>query len=276
MRVRALPVLVVCALLQATAHASAPPQRVVSLNLCTDQLLLLLADREQIASVSWLAADPEESAYAGLAKGLRLNHGLAEQVLPLQPDLVLAGTYTAPYTVALLERLGFPVLRVEPADSLDQADINVRRIADALGHPERGRRLGEELAQRRASLASTAPHPPVPALMLQTGSFTVGEGLAHELMTLAGLDNLAIRLGLDRWGSLSVEALLRLDPEVLVMPRYRADEPSLANTVLAHPALAGFVEAREVTRPPAASLGCETPALLDAAARMQIAARAVR
>lgn len=272
---RALLLLVASTLMQA-AHASASPQRVVSLNLCTDQLLMLLADREQIASVSWLAADPEESAYADLADGLHLNHGLAEQVLPLQPDLVLAGTHTAPYTVALLERLGYPVLRVEPATSLEQAGASVRRIAAALGHPDRGAGLEDEMTAGRAALAAAAPDPPVPALMLQTGGFTVGEGLAHELMTLAGLDNLAVPLGLDRWGSLSVEALLRLDPAVLVMPGYRAGEPSLANAALAHPALAGFVEAREVARPPSAWLGCETPALLQAAARMQAAARAAR
>ncbi len=251
-------------------------ERVVSLNLCTDQLLLLLADREQILSISWLGADPEESAYAHLAEGLAVNYGQVEQILPLAPDLVLAGSYTAPFTVALLERLGLRVLRLPPATSLDMLEAHIMTVAAALDQGPRGDALVAELQVRRAAIAAAAPVTPAPALVLRAGGFTSGEGLTHELMTLAGLDNIATRLGLDRWGSLSVETLLRTRPDVLIIPQYRRDAPSLANSLLAHPALAGFADTRTVVKPRSAQLGCETPALLEVAEAFGEAARAAQ
>lgn len=267
--------LVVGAMLAALPRSFAA-ERVVSLNLCTDQLLLLLADREQIVSISWLGADPEESAYAHLASGLPVNHGQAEQILPLAPDLVLAGRYTAPFTVGLLERLGLRVLTLPPATRLDMLEDHIMQVASALGQTARGEALVADMQARRAALEAAAPADPVPALVMRAGGFTVGEGLTHELMTLAGLDNVATRLGLDRWGSLSVETLLRTRPEVLVIPRYRRNAPSLANNILAHPALGGFADSRVVVEPRSAQLGCETPALLDAAEAFSRAARAAR
>ena len=44
-----------------------PLPTVASINLCADQLVLALADPEQILTVSWLAADPEESLLADQA-----------------------------------------------------------------------------------------------------------------------------------------------------------------------------------------------------------------
>ena len=80
-------------------------KRVVSINLCTDQLLLLIAQRSQIASVSYLARDPMISHLADQAQGIPINHGLAEEILPLEPDLVLVSSHTIRPTVALLQKL---------------------------------------------------------------------------------------------------------------------------------------------------------------------------
>lgn len=82
-----------------------PPQRVLSMNLCTDQLAMLLAAPGQLISVSYLAQDPRASVMAEEAMTYDVNHGLAEEIFLLQPDLVLAGSFTTPATTALLRRL---------------------------------------------------------------------------------------------------------------------------------------------------------------------------
>ena len=46
------------------APAGAAPLRVVSINLCTDQLAMLLAAPGQLVSVTHLARDPEASVMA--------------------------------------------------------------------------------------------------------------------------------------------------------------------------------------------------------------------
>lgn len=74
--------------------AAEPPARVVSMNVCTDQLAMLVARPGQLHSVSWLAADPAMSVLANEAEGLRLNRGLAEEIFLMKPDLVIAGTFS--------------------------------------------------------------------------------------------------------------------------------------------------------------------------------------
>jgi iron complex transport system substrate-binding protein len=72
----------------------AKPARVVSINMCTDELLLRLADRDRIASVTWLSRDGRNANMAEVAATIPANHGLAEEVVSYHPDLVLAGVYT--------------------------------------------------------------------------------------------------------------------------------------------------------------------------------------
>ncbi|MBK9079818.1 MAG: hypothetical protein IPL91_12170 [Hyphomicrobium sp.] len=90
----------------ASAEAAEPPRRIVSLNLCTDQLLLDLVEPERIAGVSYLATDPTLSADAVRLEPFKKLKGTAEEVLALHPDLVIAGEYTTGATVDLLRRLG--------------------------------------------------------------------------------------------------------------------------------------------------------------------------
>lgn len=82
---------------------AAKPQRIASLNVCTDQLVIALAERSRIATVTFLAPNPDTSFYYREAKGLPINRGAAEEVLALKPDLIVAGTYTTPATTALLK-----------------------------------------------------------------------------------------------------------------------------------------------------------------------------
>jgi len=89
-------------------HAALPT--VASINLCADQFVLALADPEQIVTVSWLSADPEESLFASAASRHPLNYGTAEELLRFHPDVVIAGAYTNSFTRALLTRTS-PVRR---------------------------------------------------------------------------------------------------------------------------------------------------------------------
>src|SRR5262249_58280753 len=91
-------------LLSAGARAAALPS-VASINLCADQLVLTVAAPEQVLTVSWLSADPEESLLATQAAHYPLNYGSAEELLRFHPDVVIAGAYTNAFTRALLERL---------------------------------------------------------------------------------------------------------------------------------------------------------------------------
>lgn len=245
------------------AAAGAQPS-VASINLCTDQLVLSLADPDQILTVSWLAADPAESMLASEAARYALNYGSAEEVLRFRPDVVVGGAYTNDFTRRLLHDLGYTVIAVEPAESLADIERNVLLVAGAVGHAERGEALVRNLRRRAAALASTRPGHPVAAVVVRPGGFTVGAGsLADELITLAGLRNVAAEQGLDRWGSLSMETLLEARPSMLLFTTYRPGEPSLANAILEHPAMKRIGASLESLSVDSSYFACGLPQTLD-------------
>jgi iron complex transport system substrate-binding protein len=274
-RARALPRAwsIVAAFAAGAAATAQPLPRVASINLCADQHLLAIADPEQILTVSWLAADPEESLLAREAERHTLNYGTAEELLKFAPDVVLAGTYTSPFTRTMLRRLGYRVVELEPETSVADIERNVRLVAEVVGQTERGEQLVAALRADVRAIEASRPARTRSAVIVRPGGFTVGAGsLADELLTLAGLHNVAAERGLDRWGSLSMEALLRSSPELIVLTGYRSSQPSLANAVLEHPALAKLAAAQRTITVHTALWACGLPGSIEAAALLQRAA----
>ncbi len=250
------------------ARATAP-QRIVSLNVCVDQLVLLLADREQIAALSYAAANPAQSTMAEAAEGLPLLYGHAEEVLPYAPDLVLAGNFTSRPAVALLRRLGYEVQEIP--DALTLADIrdNIVAVAAAVGHPERGTAL---LARFDAGLASAAPPDDgrTPAVaFLSLGLYGAGEGtLVDDMLRAAGLANAATRWGVNFIGPVNLETLLLDPPDGLVLGLDSTTETSLSSAVLAHPALQRVKEQVPVRNIRGREWVCGTPAVVEVVAAL--------
>jgi iron complex transport system substrate-binding protein len=206
-------------------------ERVVSLNLCTDQMLVLLAP-EKVTALSPLARDPALSFVAEMAARLPSVRPSAEAVLRLRPDLVLAAPFGAQTTLGLLESQGIRVLRVALPQSFEEIRAQTRLLADELGVPERGEAL---IAGMDATLAAL-PRPAHPwrALAWEARGYTAGPGtLKDAVLRAAGLVNVSVgrRVGL--------EALVTHPPDLLVVPTPAA-WPSLATDLLRHPATAGI------------------------------------
>ncbi|HEX7082045.1 MAG TPA: ABC transporter substrate-binding protein [Gammaproteobacteria bacterium] len=262
------------ALLGLPADAADRPS-VASINLCADQLVLGVADPEQILTLSWLSADPDESMLAARAARFPLNYGSAEEILRYDPDVVIGGAFTNSFTRALLRDVGYDVVAIEPPSTFEEIERNVRRVAQAIGRAERGETVIAEMRAQLARLRRTLPARTVDAVVVRPGGFTVAAGtLAEEMMTLAGLRNVSAERGLDRWGSLSMETLLNADPELLIFTNYRLGQPSLANAVLAHPALDALRARVTTATVPASQWSCGLPQILDAVETMRRAATA--
>ncbi len=206
------------------AHASAV--RVVSLNLCTDQMLVLLAP-EKIVALSPLARDPSLSFVAPQAAHLPIVRASAEAVLRLRPDLVLAAPYGAQPTLALLQQEGVPVLRIALPHDFAGIREMTRLLAATLGVPRRGEVL---LAAMDARL-DTLRHPDheIRALAWEPRGLTAGPGtLMDAVLRAAGLNNAS------DGSRVSLETLLRHPPDVLVVQTASA-YPSLATDTAGPP-----------------------------------------
>ncbi len=239
------------------------PKRVVSMNLCTDQLAMLLADEEQLLSVSHLASDPRMSAMVEQAGKYQINHGLAEQIYLMQPDLVLAGNFTARASVSMLKRLGVPVVTFDPAYSLEDVRARMLQMGDALSQQTRAEALAAEFDAQLASYRNETGVRPRAALYYANG-YTLGDkSLAGQILTAAGLANIAAEVGFDAGGIIPLEVLAMAQPDTVITSRtYPA--ASRSEEVMGHP----VIEELRATRPDAAMTSsdwvCGTPFVLRA------------
>lgn len=222
----------------ATAAVSPPPERIVSLNLCTDQILLDLVPRARIRALSHLAADPSVSAAAAAAAGLRATRGDAEDVLALDPDLVVAGAWSTPAAVQLLERLGRRVVKVGSPVDLDGVRRLVRDLAETLGVPERGAEVLRTFNRRIGAIPPPPGQHRLTALVYQVNGIASGTGsLADAVLRAAGFDNHAAELGLGAGGALPLEQLVASPPDLLVLSGTADEYRTAVAATLRHPAL---------------------------------------
>lgn len=245
------------------------PRRIVSLNPCLDVILVAVADRSQIAAVSHYSHDPSSSSIGPAGATYPFTYESAEEVLALRPDLVLTGRHSSPATRAALERLGVRTELFAVPDTVADSLIQVRQIARAVGHPDRGEAL---VAQIEAALAAAAPPPGAPrltALTYQSGGFASGPGtMMDEMMRRCGLDNAVTRYGLKRTGNVPLELLVADPPDILLAGLAAPGAPSWADRVSNHPALARVAHRMHRASFPQQLTFCGGPVLIRTAAML--------
>lgn len=258
----------IAAALVAVGDARAQPQRVMSLTECTDQLLLALLPAERITSVTWLSRDPSGSVMAKAAARTRINHGAVEEVMRDKPDLVVTDPYTPPATRALLQRLGYAVLQIRPAESFEDIRVETRRLALAVGEKARAEAL---IAHMDAVLHDVAARstPRVTVAAWDGSGFAAQKGgLYDAILTAAGVHNIADDPGFQGADRPSVEALLAVAPDLLVRGEARFDPPGRQADLAFHPVVRRYWASRTVIVPQSAYL-CGTPFSADAALALQ-------
>jgi iron complex transport system substrate-binding protein len=239
--------------------SASKPQRIVSLNLCTDQLVLALADREHIASVTWLSADPANAPDADVAKGIVLNRGNAEEVLPLRPDLVVATAGGGQFAAALLRRLGLRVMEIPEPSTIEDIERNILRLGSELGEETRARLLVERLRAQIAAATMRREGGAPRTLVFRPGGYTPGAAtLEGHVLAKAGLKNVAAAGGSDVLGPWPLERVLASQADLVVIDVYRPGEPSLAQAVVDHPAMRSYLRAHRKVEVPAAYWLCGT------------------
>ncbi len=200
--------------------------RAASLNLCSDEYLLLLARPHEVASVSRLAKDPADSPLWRRAQGFAGNEGRLEQVLGARPNLVLTMGGGGRSTGEIAKRMGMRVVDLPfPAD-IAGVEANMVRVAGVLGDVRRA----DGWRARLARLKAGAP-PAREALYLGGGGVSLSAGsLGGQWMRLAGLEQRDVP-----GGRVTLEQMAVRPPAVLLRSTYRRGQASLGQRWLDHP-----------------------------------------
>jgi iron complex transport system substrate-binding protein len=236
---RSLLAVVAFALPYSASSATGP--RIVSMNVCSDQLLLTLADRDQILGLSRFSRDAWQSWAAGEARRYPILSGGAEDVLVLKPDIVVASLFDKRSTRELLKVNGLHLVEFTVPRTLDEVKEQIRQMGDIVQHPDRAAAEMARLdgAVTRARQAVTDKHYRVLPLS-RRGWVSGSDSLVSSLLTETGLLNPAGDLGVAFGGYASLEAIISLKPDFILVSEAddRAEDDGRA--FLLHPALERF------------------------------------
>jgi iron complex transport system substrate-binding protein len=251
------------------ATAQPMPRRVVSLNLCADQMLLALADRDQIASLSPLVTDRSISYLADNAAGLPVNAGKGEAILFSGADLVLAGSYDQQARIALLQRQGIDVLMLDPWNDLQRGREQIRMLARRLGHPERGEAMIARIDEALERAKDLVPKRRSILTYDRRGWVPASHSLIGELLRHLGFALHQDVLSLEQGGIARMESIVATPPDYMLTDDDAGQVVDNGSALFVHPALAGAVPQERRLAIPGRLAICEgpsTPALIDALA----------
>lgn len=252
-------------LLAGTALAAGKPQRVVSLNMCTDQLVLMLANPENIAAVSYLSHDTANSYMAATARKFPVTHGRIEEVLPLEPDLIIAGRFTSQGPVGVMRRLGYPIAVLDVPKDFDGIRSQVRRVAGLLGEQARGEALIADMDRRLdRARPPDKEHRPYAALYLPNGYTAGRETPVNAVLEYAGFRNRIAERGVTGRVVISMEHLVSANPDVLILSSLGGGGNSVSQEMLKHPVFKKLMKDRPLIRVPPQTWVCPGPMLADA------------
>jgi iron complex transport system substrate-binding protein len=226
--------------LSAPALAADLP-RIVSMNVCTDQVLSRLADPEQILGLSRFSGDARQSWTADDARRYRILSGGAEDVLVLRPDIAVASVFDKRSTRELLKEKGIHLVEFAVPRNLEEAKVQIREMGEITGHADRAT---AEIARLDAAVARahrTVADKHYRVLPLSRRGWVSGsDSFVSSLLTETGLFNAAGDLGVTFGGFVSLESIVNLKPDFILVSQAGDRAGDDGQAFLLHPALERF------------------------------------
>lgn len=253
----------------APAVSAAKPQRIMSTNMCSDLLLLMLVPKERIASITYLAHDAVKLLMPGADRGVSINHGTAEEVVAQQPDLILASRWSTPVMRRLAAEVGAPVVEIDSANSFEDIRRITRQVGALVGEPQRAEALIANMDRKLAALERRGPARPIEVVAWSAGDAVPGKGtLTDEIIRAAGATNLAARLPDESVSVFGIEELLVARPDAIMRGETGYGEPLLGDAESEHPLVRRAFRGRRITYPTFLHT-CGLPQSADAASQLQ-------
>lgn len=204
----------------ASAETPKPkPRRIVSLALGADEILGALVEPDRIRALSRHAGDPSASNVVDVARavGVTVDRD-PEQIVALEPDLVVAARYTKLDLQELIRVAGAKLTVLEAFGSFEDIAANITLVGRAVDEPARARELIDEMWRKLEDVRDRGVLERRRVLYLAPGRWTTGTGTTiHELITRAGHVNAAAALGLEGHQRITSEQILASRAEVVLL-----------------------------------------------------------
>ena len=228
----------------------AKPMRIHTLSVGYDEITFRLVDPSRIVAVGRSTANPDLSNVAAEAQAIPNRVGRnAEEVVALQPDLVVASPFSNRDLVEQLRAAHIPLVLADLVNSADAHEENIRFLAYLYGDEARGEALIQEVRgglERLARLVDARPPQRRPRVLLLSGATAAGRDTNEDgLLRLAGATNAAAEAGITGHREIGLEGFQAIDPDVIVIAETDPNRPGSAAALVQHPALEGVKAIRD-------------------------------
>ena len=223
-----------------------PPQRILTYSLGHDEMVLALAPPESIAALGKFTGNPSYSNVAELAEQFPVYEKGAENVLAQNPDIFIVSRSTKADIVELVKEAGVPVARPDLEDAAEGHVSQILLLGYMLGAEERALELTAEIRQRLDAVASRVPppgdasRPAVISITRWSDSISISGGgtTGSDIIEAAGGVNAAARDGIDGFQKISVESILAMNPDFILIPQDGEGAVKLREDLINDPVLA--------------------------------------
>ena len=196
---------------------------IVSLDLCSDWMLLKYADPGSVRALSPLS---NQHPLEGVTHALPVHDGSLEHIMSLKPEIVITGEFNAVILRKRLQKLGINVEVLALPQTLGQVEDYEKAFLTIIGQPLTKASMPEKPLHNGSTESPRL-------LLLGANAGAAGSGtLEEEIIKQAGWQNYVEQPG---YITLDMESLVADPPDMILWsaPKARA----LANRFLEHPAL---------------------------------------
>lgn len=225
---------------------NAEPQKIVSVSVGSDEVLLPLVGVERFVGVTQFALDPAISNVAQLAAQVPNTIESTtdtELIIGLEPDIVFVASFTDPAVIQQLRDAGLTVFATGFPVGLEAVKANIRLLAQAVGAEEGAETLiaGMDADIAAVTNAVGAPELAVRALYLTPGNYTSGvDSTISEVIATAGGVDVAAAAGVEQFAPVTDEFIIEQDPDVILLSGWTPWDATFVDVFKNNPAFAGL------------------------------------
>jgi len=217
------------------------PEKIISMSLGTDELLVELVSHDSITALSGsIAENTEVSNIADIAKKFDKVENNIETIISLNPDLVFVPNWIAKETIEQLKDAGINVYAYGTAATLEDQMKIIEDIAYIVDEKDNGTKITNnmktKLKEIEDKVSSVKDDEKIRVLAYNSYGSTNGKGTTFDdIVKRAGGINVASEIGLEYWPQISKETIIELNPDVIIVPGYAYDDSNpkdFADTIL--------------------------------------------
>lgn len=205
---------------------SQKPTRILPMGSGVPEIVIDITGPDRLIAIPDYYTNENSSFVAG--KAMKVKHKVprimpVEAIIKLKPDLVLTYNNFEKAKIQTLRDMGVKVVTIKTPGKILEVERSVQLVADAVGESARGKEIVANMENVFDLIKSVNDRIPVKerkrilAISVE-GAFGAKGGLFDDLCKYACLQNAAGEVELPPGGRISKEGILKLKPDVILLP----------------------------------------------------------